>query len=203
MLTLIKVAVTGGLASGKTSVCRILEKCGACVINADQIVHRLLSPNSIIGQQVITLLGSDIFSEGHINRSKIAEIVFSHPEKLQALEELIHPAVLNEIEEEYQKLSKEKTQPLFVAEIPLLYESESQKSFDAVIAVLADESIAKERFQKNTAYTADEFYRRMARQMHPERKAAEADYVIYNNGNFQELEKQVKEIYVSMLAHNN
>jgi dephospho-CoA kinase len=191
MLVLKKVAVTGGLASGKTSVCRILKSCGAYVISADQIVHQLLSPNSVIGQQVISLLGSDIFSDGQIKRSKVAEMVFSHPEKLQALENLIHPVVLDEIEKCYQKISKEKTYTLFVAEIPLLYESESEKLFDAVIAVIADESICRQRFQQSTGYSTEEFDRRMSRQLHPGRKAAAANYVIFNNGDLQQLKEQV------------
>lgn len=201
MLTLKKVAVTGGLASGKTSVCRFLESCGAYVISADQVVHKLLSPNHAIGQQVISLLGSDVSSEKQIDRSKIAEIVFSNPEKLQALENLIHPAVLDEIERCYQEISKEKNYTLFVAEIPLLYESESEKLFDAVISVIADESVCKERFQKSTGYSVNEFDRRMARQYHPEQKAAAADYVIFNNGDFEHLKDQVSKIYPMLISN--
>ncbi|HSW86571.1 MAG TPA: dephospho-CoA kinase [Rhabdochlamydiaceae bacterium] len=201
MLTLKKVAVTGGLASGKTSVCRILESCGAYVISADQVVHKLLSPNHVIGQQVISLLGSDVSSEKQIDRSKVAEIVFSNPEKLQALENLIHPAVLDEIERCYQEISKEKNYPLFIAEIPLLYESESENMFDAVISVIADESVCKERFQKSTGYSASEFNRRMARQHHPEQKAAAADYVLFNNGDFEQLKDQVSKIYPMLISN--
>jgi dephospho-CoA kinase len=193
MLTLKKVAITGGLASGKTSVCRIFKDSGAYVVNADEIVHRLLSPNTTVGQRVINLLGPSIITNGQLDRKKISEQIFSQPDKVKALELIIHPAVLDEIEKTYRAISKNEDYSLFVAEIPLLYESESsaQYHYDAVITILSDPALCRERFMKKTGYSEEEYDRRMQFQMSQEEKAAKADYVLVNNGNLAELKNQV------------
>lgn len=191
-----KIAVTGGLASGKTSVCRIFEEFGAYVVSADEIVHQLLSLKTAVGQQVVNLLSSDIVDNGRIDRRKIAEMVFSHPQKLKALEKIIHPAVLDEIEKCFQKIKKEPNYNLFVAEIPLLYESESTGHYyyDAIIAVTADPTLCRQRFQEASNYPAEEYDRRMAFQMPVQQKAAQADFTIVNNGGQKELKNQVLSI---------
>jgi dephospho-CoA kinase len=191
MLKLKKIAVTGGLASGKSSVCRFLEEYGAYVVNADEIVHRLLSLNTSVGQQVIGLLSSDVITNGQIDRKKIANIVFSQPDKLKALERILHPAVLDEIEKEYKEISNNKRYLLFVAEIPLLYESETKGHFDAVIAVLSDPKLCEERFTQKTGYSKEEYERRMMFQIPQEEKAAYADFTLVNNGTLVALKEQL------------
>jgi len=203
MLTLRKVAVTGGLASGKTTVCRLLASLGAYVVSADEIVHQLLSPNTETGKQVVSLLGSEIISNQSLDRTKIAEKVFSHPKKLQLLEQILHPAVLHEIEKQFLEVKKRGNISLFVAEIPLLYESESEQYFDAVIALLADRSVCKKRFSDARSISELEFDKRMERQWKPEQKATKADYVIINNGSLEELKQQVLTIYKDLINKNN
>ena len=102
MLTLRRVGITGGLACGKTAVRKVFEELGAYVVDADEIVHKLLSPNTSIGKQVTDLLGKDILTDGQIDRGKIARKVFNDQLLLQALEKIIHPAVMLEIERQYQ-----------------------------------------------------------------------------------------------------
>ena len=119
MLTLKKVAITGGLSCGKSSVCRLFKELGAHVVSADEIVHQLLSSTKRLGQQVIELLGDDIVVDGKIDRNIIAKKVFEDKILLHSLEKLIHPVVLNEIEKQYQQISNQGTFPLFIAEIPL------------------------------------------------------------------------------------
>lgn len=195
MLALAKIAVTGGLASGKSTVCQILEACGAYVISADKVVHKLLTPETAVGKQVISLLGPEILTDHKIDRDKIAQKVFSHPELLDSLEKILHPSVLNEIEKAYQKIVAAESPPLFVAEIPLLYESESHKFFDLVIAVISDENQCQLRYAKATGRASTEYYLRMKRQLEPHVKAAKADYVIVNNGTYDELKHQVLQLY--------
>jgi len=91
MLKLVKIAITGGVASGKSSVCRFFQELGAYVVNADAIVHKLLDPSSDLGKQIIQLFGT-------LSRKRLSEIVFEDPEKLEKLEKLLHPAVLKKIE---------------------------------------------------------------------------------------------------------
>ncbi|MBS0621237.1 MAG: dephospho-CoA kinase [Verrucomicrobia bacterium] len=186
MLKLKKVAITGGLAAGKSTVCRFFKDLGAYVISSDEIVRRLLSPDTQLGRQVIQLLGTEIVQGDSLNRDRIAEKVFSEPKLLQALEELLHPAVFDVIEQTFEKIAKEGSYPLFIAEVPLLYESERQGHFDLVIAVSAPETTAKQRFGKGEA-----FDQRMMRQLSPAHKAAKADYVIENSGDLDTLKNQV------------
>lgn len=196
MLTLKKVAVTGGLASGKSSVCRLFSTLGAYVASADDIVHHLLSPETIIGKKVIALIGQDIVKDGKISRAIIAERVFKQPTLLRSLEELLHPAVGAKIKEQYEQVNAEGKAKLFVAEIPLLFESTKLSSlpYDATIAVITDESISKKRYQQ-MGHSAQEYELRMKQQMSPAEKARHADYVILNNGSEKELEKEVTHIF--------
>lgn len=184
-----KIAITGGVAAGKTTVCQIFAKNGAYVLNADQIVHHLLSPNTEAGKQVIRLLGPDILTAQQIDRKKIAQKVFGHPERLRALEKILHPIVFDEIEKHYQTVKENPKIPFFVAEVPLLYETEQEHYFDIVISVIADETICKSRFRKD-----DEYERRMERQLPPAHKANKSHFVIINNGTLQELENQVNQL---------
>lgn len=203
MLKIKKTAVTGGLAAGKTTVCQIFEELGAYVVSADKIVHQLLSPGTAIGQQVVKLLGSDIISGQEFDRSKIAAKVFSQPDLLHTLEEIIHPAVFNEIERKYQQIVREKKHLLFVAEIPLLFEANGQRQFDAVISVMADKEHCKKRYVQQTQQPMDEFEKRMTRQMTPLEKASHAQYTIDNNGNLEQLKVQVKTIYSQLTEESD
>lgn len=194
MLTLQKVAVTGGLCAGKSTVCRLLKEHGAYTVSADDIVHHLLTFNTHIGQQVIHLLGKEILRDHRIDRAVVAKKVFGNKEALQALENILHPAVLEEIDKQYNQIKDNQTYILFVAEIPLLYESESHHRFDATIAVMADASVAKHRFATQRISSEQEYEKRMTHQLPPEEKSAKADYIVINNGSLADLTQQVGQL---------
>lgn len=193
MLKLKKVAVTGGLSSGKSSVCHLFGELGAHVVSADEVVHQLLTPATYVGQKVIQLIGSEIVIQDKIDRSLIAKKVFNHPKLLKALEQILHPEVRDEIEEQYQKACKQGLASLFVAEIPLL--DSSFGHYDYTIAVVADENLCKKRFIQKTGYPEDEYIKRMSQQLSPLEKAKNADFVIVNNGTLDELRSHVIDIY--------
>lgn len=200
MLSLRKVAVTGGLSAGKTTVCKIFKELGAYVVSADEIVHQLLSLETSTAEQIISLLGSDITNGNELDRKKIADKVFSQPDLLTSLEKMIHPAVFDEIERKYKQASLEKKYPLFVAEIPLLYEAvqesyEPAKNFDSIISVTALPNLCRERYVKQTKNTVQEFDKRYSRQIAPEQKAERAHYKIENNGTLEQLRDNVKTLY--------
>lgn len=199
MLNLRVVAVTGGVSSGKSSVCRIFEQLGAKVISADNIVHELLTPKNPIGQQVITLLGQEIVEDGQLNRSEIGKQVFGDPQKLAALEKILHPAVRERIAEEIQKEKNTGSVPLLVVEIPLLFEGGFASLYDATIAVVADEKECQARFVKATSSTPDDYKKRMARQMDPHEKALKADYVIDNNGTLRDLHDATASLFKKLV----
>jgi dephospho-CoA kinase len=193
VLTLKKVAVTGGLASGKSSVCRILQSLGAYVISADAIVHELLSSNFKLKQQIIEKLGAGVLTGDQLDRKKIAQIVFKNPEQLDLLEQLIYPLVFHEIDTLYKKIKDNKQYRLFVVEIPLLFESGTAGFYDAIVAVVADENTCRKRFHE-AGHPLEEYDQRMRYQLTPEEKAARADYIIVNDGNLDTLKKHVLEL---------
>jgi dephospho-CoA kinase len=220
MLTLKKVAVTGGLACGKSTVCHFLAECGAYVISADQIVHQLLSPHTRLGKKVIQQLGSDVVVNDQFDREAIAKKVFNHAPLLQALEKILHPGVIQEINKIYRQVQKRQAQKkqaqkrqtqkehktsLFVVEIPLLFEIAAEKDYDAIITIVSDTSIAESRFTERTGLDASQFHERMARQLPIEEKAARANFVrtsfvIYNNGSLEELKQATEVIFNNLVA---
>jgi len=185
VLSLRKIAVTGGLSSGKSTVCRFLKECGGFIVDSDVIVHQLLSPDTAVGQRVIGLLGLTVVTGNQIDRKKIAKLVFSNPEKLRALETILHPAVKEEIEAQYIQVKNNPAYTFFVAEIPLLYEAKMEKFFDTVIAVVSDTVIAKKRFK------GEDFDERMSRQESQTKKAAKANFTLVNNGDLAALKQAV------------
>ena len=195
MLKLKKIAVTGGLAVGKSTVCQFFRELGAYVVSADEIVHKLLSSNTGVIDQVIRLLGRDILSGREIDRKKIAEKVFFCPDKLRALEQIIHPAVFNEIEKKYKQIKEEGKYRLFVAEVPLLYETNAEGLFDAVLAVASDPALCKQRFLQDKQHTETEFHQRMTRQLDQEKKARRANYICLNNSTVEALRAQVEALF--------
>jgi dephospho-CoA kinase len=150
VLNLKKIAVTGSLGAGKSTVCSLFQEFGAYTVSADQIVHQLLSEPILpasknlntsqevvlsIRQKVVALLGNEILYDDkdektknlRINKTKVANIVFDDKTKLEALTKILHPIVMNTIEKEYQKALQAHTQTLFVAEVPVLFEMYDQE----------------------------------------------------------------------------
>lgn len=191
-----KIAVTGGLASGKTTVCQILHTFGAKVVCADEMVHELL--RSELREKLEAEFGKELMKQDQIDRKILAEIVFNNPEKLKKLEALIHPKLLQKIKEEYRSAQG----ACFVVEIPLLYEIGAEDFYDIVIAVVTDEEIAKRRFQGSCL----DYDLRMKRQLAPIEKGKRADYILYNNGTLEELERNTlqlwKRIYPFQMKEN-
>ena len=114
MLILRKIAVTGGLSCGKTTVCQLFQKKGAYIVNADAIVHQLFSPQSPIKKQLIELLGEEIFQDAQVDTAKVAAKVFSNKEILAALEARLHPKVIEEIEKQDNQVQKRKEYTVFI-----------------------------------------------------------------------------------------
>lgn len=195
------MALTGGLSCGKSTVCRILKELGAYIVSADEIVHQLLSSQTDVSQKVVKLLGKDILVDQNIDRSKVAKLVFQSPGLLKALENIIHPVMYAEIEKLYRQQTESRNKPpLFVAEIPLLFETNAEKNYETTVAVIANKEICLKRFKASTKYGEEEFIRRSSRQLSPLEKAERADYVIMNNSSLADLEQTTKELYQEVLS---
>ncbi len=201
-----KIAVTGGVASGKSTVCQIFQTLGAYVVSADAITHKLFDPQTDLGQQIIRTLGSDILQNGKIDRKidrkVVADKVFKDQKLLFELEQILHPAVLSQIEKEYSIACKQGGYRAFVVEIPLLFEIGAEHFYDATISVSAESECAIKRFE-SLGFSEEEYKRRMSRQLLPEIKSEKAQYTINNNGTLEDLKSKVLELSERLFIHDS
>ena len=187
------------MSCGKTSACRIFKELGAYVVNSDELVHRLLSPKTTLGQVIIKLLGHDVVNGDNFDRGKIAEKVFNNPVLLESLEQLLHPNVKEEIEKQYNKIKNKGTIPLFVVEIPLLFETGSEKFYDKTIIIVANDIICRKRFATATSYNDDEYEKRMKRQESSYTKAKKVDFIITNNASLDAFKNKILNIFNKLI----
>lgn len=195
-----KIAVTGSLSSGKSTVCQFFKELGAYVLSADEIVHQVLTPETPVGRQVIALFGEDILTNNQMDRAKIAKKAFHNPALLKNLENLLHPLVRDEIEHEY--LQQADNFPLFIVEIPLLFETGSDADYSTTICVIAPPELCQQRFQKTYRFSEQDYHQRMKRQLSIEEKASRATYVITNDGSIENLKAAVAKLYEQLLSNN-
>ncbi len=187
--SLIKVAITGNIGTGKSTVCSYFKKFGAYVVNSDKLSHKIIS-SAKVKEKIIRYFGSSVLEKGKISRKRIAKIVFNDKKKLKKLESIVHPLVFKEIEKLYSK-AKQKNYKFFVVEIPLLFETKKEKLFDYVITVSAREENCRKRVK---GLLKKDFEKRLQRQMPLNKKAAKSDFVINNDSNFASLKRQTSKI---------
>ena len=174
---MLKIAITGNIASGKSTVEKLIEDNGYKVYDTDKIAHKILEISAKVKEAF-----------GTTNRKEIAKIVFTNPEKLQILESIIHPKV----KEEILKIFNRNEDFIFIS-VPQLFETGFNKLFDKIIFVTADENIRKERLIKRNSLTNEEAQLRINAQKDLNKKEL-SDFIIENNSNFEDLRKQVEDI---------
>ena len=175
---MIKIAITGNIASGKSVVEDLIKSNGYKVFDTDKIAHHILENSPEVKK---------IF--GTTDRKEIAKIVFSDPEKLKVLESIIHP----EVKKEIIKLFNLNEEMIFIS-IPQLFESGFDKLFDKIIFISADENIRLERLIKRNNLSKEEALKRIAAQDKEEEKISKCDYVINNNYDIEHLKKEINKI---------
>jgi len=204
---MIRAAITGGLACGKTTVLHMFaELPHTATLSADEVVHQLYEPGEPVHQQVVAEFGRGILdAEGRIDRRKLADAAFHGPERRKKLEGIVHPAV---IDYELAWMRGEEDDPqtqLAVIEVPLLFEARSEGKFQKTIAVTCAPEKKLERFRARhpelgEADARRELERRMASQLPDAEKARRATFVIDNSGSVADTRAQVKKIYDELLA---
>ena len=196
---MLRVGLTGGLASGKSTVARMLADRGAAVFDADALVRDLYQPGGAADHAARDLFGADVLdASGAVDRVKVAEIVFRDPAKRHALEARIHPIVREERERRFGQAAWAGAR-VAVCEASLLFEARTEDEYDRVLLVTAPED---ERVRRWTARggTEEDARRRIAAQMPSEEAARRADDVIVNGGSPEELRRQVEEVWERWLA---
>ncbi len=195
---MLKVGITGGIGSGKTTVCKIFEKMGIPIYYADDRAKALMVENQALINNLIALFGEQAYLEnGQLNRAHIANIVFNDQAKLKELNALVHPAVHQDANDWAAEQAK-KNVPYALREAALIFEGGGNHYLDKVITVFADKEVRLARVIARDKSTREAVEARMNKQMPEEEKIKLADFVIYNNGD-QSLEEQVRKIHDSLI----
>lgn len=186
---MIKAAITGNIASGKSQVEKILLSQGFKVADADKINHYILMTDiSAINEIKQAFIEDDILENGAISRVKLGKAVFSSKEKKLKLEKILHKRIDVKIQEFFEANKDEKI--VFVS-VPLLFETGQEKNYDKVIFVSADEDVRLKRLMNRENYSEKYAKVRINAQMKEDFKIKNSDYIIYNNSDFNNLRKQV------------
>ncbi|HVM88313.1 MAG TPA: dephospho-CoA kinase [Puia sp.] len=174
---MLKIGLTGGIGSGKSTVAKIFEVLGIPVYYADDAAKRLMNENEGLKQQIIKHFGENAYIDGMLNRDYISSLVFNNKEKLELLNSLTHPAVIDD-SEEWLTL---QTSSYIIREAALVFESGINKSLDYVIGVSAPEQLRIERVMKRDHVAKEQVLARMKNQLNEDKKIQLCDFVVYNN----------------------
>jgi dephospho-CoA kinase len=180
---MLKIGITGGIGSGKSTVARVFEVLGIPVYYADDAAKRLMNEDEVLQQKIRIQFGNDVYENGHLNKKKLAGIVFTSPEKLAVLNALVHPATLQDAEKWMHKHAVYGGQsvPYAIKEAALIFESGAQENLDYVIGVYAPAPLRIQRTMQRDGITRDEVIARMDKQMDETIKMKHCDFVIKND----------------------
>ena len=194
------IGLTGGIASGKSTVAQLFRDWGAYVADADEISRRALDPGTDCYENTVAAFGRDIlFADGTVDRKKVAGIVFSDPKALAILNGIIHPYVRETIRANSEKAFAEASDRLIVWDVPLLFETGYEKEVVKTVVVTARQDIRVQRIVDRDGSTKASALRRIRNQMPDREKVRRADIVIRNNGSLDELEQRTREVFDELL----
>lgn len=192
----LRVGLTGGLACGKSFVGKTLASLGAHLIHADDLGHQALAPDGEAYAPAVQEFGREILDpDGHIDRRRLAALVFGNPERLAKLNAIVHPAVYRlQLNLEQQILAADP-QALIVVEAAILIESGSYKNYDLIILVTCTEEQQIERAVSRDGVTLEDVKARLSRQLPLDIKRKFADYMINTSGTKEDTIRQTREVY--------
>ena len=193
---MLKVALTGGIGSGKSEVSSLFSKWGAYIFDADTIAKQILDKNKTAQNELILEFGSDVISaEGIIDKKKLSRVAFQNEFNQLKLNTIIHPYVFKEIDLCFESIIEKGNHDIFIVDAALIYESGADIHMDYVIVVTSHLRIRTERIMKKGDLSRDEFLKRVELQWPEKDKIEMADFIIYNNASKDELKKEAKKVY--------
>ncbi|NLZ38902.1 MAG: dephospho-CoA kinase [Firmicutes bacterium] len=196
------VGITGGIATGKSTVTALLAQKGAYLIDTDVLAREIVEPGQAAYQKILQHFGRDILlHDGQINRKKLGNMVFNDQEKRKLLEQITHPEIRRLM---YKHLQTAKRQgvPIVVVEIPLLFETDFYKDVDLTVVVAAAAEQQLSRLMAREDLSKEQAQKRLAAQMPLEKKIKLADFVIDNGGTIAETKRQVEKLWQRLLQES-
>lgn len=192
---MLKVALTGGIGSGKSAVAEILGECGAVIVDSDQLARDVIERGTPGFEAVLAGFGDNVLTDGEIDRAKLAELVFKDESERKKLEAIIHPMVREAAENLMRKLP---TDSVVINQIPLLVETEGAKRFDHVITVSASEDIRRARLLER-GLKDYEITKRMQAQVSDAARESIAHSIVKNEGSLEDLQRNVQDLWRNVL----
>ena len=193
---MLKIGLTGGIGTGKSSVSTLFKEWGAYIFDADVVAKDIINNNDTAQSELIAEFGTDVLgADNKIDKKKLARIAFSDEDHQLRLNIIIHPYVFNEIDATFDKVLADGNHEVFVVDAALIYESGADTHMDYVIVVTSHLKIRTERVMTRGGLTLDEFLQRVELQWPDEDKVHMADFVIHNNGAEEQLAAEAKKIY--------
>ncbi|KIQ93428.1 Dephospho-CoA kinase [Anoxybacillus thermarum] len=188
---MLTIGLTGGIASGKSTVAAMFRDLHIPVIDADEIAHRVTAINGEAYKPIVETFGHDVLdANGAIDRRKLGAIVFDNEQKRKQLNAIVHPLVRKHMLQQKEQYAKQKEKAV-VLDIPLLFESKLEHLVDRILVVYVDEQTQLHRLCERNGFSVEEARARMKAQMPLEEKRKKADAVIDNNGTIEETKRQL------------
>jgi len=198
---MLKVGLTGGIASGKSTVSEAFARLGAKVLDADEVAREVVLPGKPAWTKLRHTFGSEFFlPDGEVNRSKLRRLVFADPEQRSRLNEIVHPEVMREIDFRFEQLTSSAEHAVVLVDVPLLIEVGVAHRFDKLVVVYANESVQVMRLMQRDGLSREEARQALSVQIDLREKAKKADFVIDNSGTPEETQAQVEKVWQELLA---
>ena len=187
------VGLTGGIATGKSTVCDMFKARGAYIVDTDRIARDVVEPGKPGWREVVDYFGNDILSaDGTLDRKKLGTIVFNSSAKRHILESILHPKILAEKDRNIKEISEKDHRAIIIVDIPLLIELNRQNSVDAVVVVYVSSQVQVNRLARRDDLGLEDARSRIGSQIPIDEKVQYAHFVIHNDGTVQKTERRWK-----------
>ena len=197
---MLKVGLTGGIGSGKSTASKFFEKSGAFILDADKEAKNLLEKNEIVQHEVISEFGTDIINTtGKVDKNKLARVAFQDVDHQRRLNSVVHPYIYDLIDKTFDKILSDGKHAVFIIDAAMIYESGYDIHLDYIIVITAQLKNRMERALARKTLTREEILKRIEFQWPEEEKVGMADFVIHNDGSEKELNDNIKSLIKKLI----